>query len=69
MITLKLLRAFISGLPDDTKMGIDDDQVHLVFRQPDSFGVESLLATGRLDAYGAYQEEEGYEYPGEGRQS
>ena len=65
MITLKTLRTFIAGLPDDTKIGIDDDQDHLVFRHPDSNGVESLLATGRLDAYGAYQGEDGYEYSGE----
>ena len=69
MITLETLRAFISGLPDDTKIGIDDDQDHLVFRQPDSIGVESLLTTGRLDAYGAYQGEEGHDYPDERRQS
>lgn len=34
MITLKTLRAFISEMPDDTKMGIDDDQMCLVFREP-----------------------------------
>ena len=54
MITLKTLRAFISGMPDNTKMGIDDDQVCLVFREPSSCGVESILETGRLDAHGAY---------------
>lgn len=63
MITLKTLMAFISGMPDDTKMGIDDDGTHLVFREPDSSGGESLLETGRLDAHGAYPREEGYEHP------
>ena len=53
MITLATLRAFISGMPDDTMMGIDDDQVSLVFREPDSSGVESMLEAGRLDAYGS----------------
>ncbi len=60
MITLAILRAFISGMPDDTKMGIDDDQISLVFREPDSNGVESLLEAGRLDAYGSSPDEEGY---------
>lgn len=55
MITLKTLREFISAMPDETKMGIDDDQVSLVFREPSSRGQESLLECGRLDAYGAYQ--------------
>jgi hypothetical protein len=58
MITLKTLRAFISGMPDDTKMGIDDDQISLVFREPDSNGAETLLESGRLDAYASYPDEE-----------
>jgi hypothetical protein len=57
MITLATLRAFISGMPDDTKMGIDDDQISLVFRESDSTGEESMLETGRLDAYGSDPEE------------
>ena len=59
MITLKTLRAFISGMPDETKMGIDDDQVCLVFREPSSCGVESILESGRLDAHGVYPGEQG----------
>ncbi len=59
MITLKTLRAFISEMPDDTKMGIDDDQMCLVFREPSSCGVESILESGRLDAHGAYPGESG----------
>lgn len=66
MITLETLRAFTSGMPDNTKMGIDDDGVCLVFREPDSSGGESLLEFGRLDAHGAYPGEEGYEHPYEG---
>lgn len=60
MITLKTLRAFTSDMHDDTKIGIEDDGVDLVFREPISSGVESLLESGRLDAYGAYPGEEGY---------
>lgn len=60
MITLGTLRAFISGMPDDTKIGIDDDQICLVFRGTDSNGLESLLEAGRLDAYGSFPGEEGY---------
>jgi hypothetical protein len=59
MITLKTLRAFILGMPDDTKMGIDDDQVCLVFREPSSCGVESILESGRLEAHGAHVGESG----------
>ena len=58
MITLKALRSFIADMPDETKMGIDDDQISLVFREPDSHGAESLLEAGRLDAYGSYPKEE-----------
>ncbi len=54
MITLATLRAFISGMSDDTKMGINDDQISLVFREPDSTGGESMLETGRLETYGSY---------------
>lgn len=60
MITLEALRVFISGMPDDTKVGIDDDQACLVFKGPDSNGLESLLEAGRLDAYGSSPDEEGY---------
>ncbi len=58
MITLATLRALISGMPDDTKMGIDDDHGCLVFREPDSNGGEFMLEVGRLEAYGSYPEEE-----------
>ena len=54
MITLATLRAVISGMPDDTKIGIDDDGASLVFREPESRGEELLLESGKLDAYGAY---------------
>lgn len=57
MITLATLRAFISGMPDDTKIGIDDDGTYLVFREPESRGEELMLESGRLDAYGAYSGE------------
>jgi hypothetical protein len=57
MITLATLRAFISGMSDDTKMGIDDDQISLVFREPDSTGGEPMLEAGRLDAYSSDPEE------------
>lgn len=63
MITLETFRAFILGMPDDTKMGIDDNGEQLVFREPDSSGEESLLECGRLDALGSYLGEEGYEQP------
>jgi hypothetical protein len=52
MITVKELRALIEELPDETRMGIDDDHESLVFRHPDSRGMESLLEIGRLDAFG-----------------
>jgi len=58
MITLAVLRAFISGMPDDTRIGIDDDGTCLVFREPESKGEEFLLESGRLDAYGAYPGED-----------
>lgn len=58
MITVKELRSFIASLPDDTKIGIDDDQEELVFRQPASLGAEILLTIGRLHAYGEYEGEE-----------
>ncbi|MEI6175794.1 MAG: hypothetical protein WCS43_02785 [Verrucomicrobiota bacterium] len=45
-------------MPDDTKMGIDDDHGCLVFREPDSNGGEFMLEVGRLEAYGSYPEEE-----------
>ena len=66
MITIAILRAFISGMPDGTKLGVDDEGARLVFREPDSRGVESLLESGRLDAYGAYPGDEGYEHPDAG---
>jgi len=65
MITLETLKVFIASMSDETKMGIDDCD-HLVFREPSSSGVESLLETGRLDAYGAYQGEDGYDPPDTG---
>jgi hypothetical protein len=65
MITVKEIRAFISSLPDDTKMGIDDDYQQLVFRRSDSRGVKTLMTIGRLDAYGAYKGEKENDYPAE----
>ena len=57
MITLKALRAFTSDMHDNTKIGIEDDGVDLVFREPNSLGAESLFETGRLDAHRSYPEE------------
>jgi hypothetical protein len=58
MITLKALREFTSNMHDDTKIGIENDGVDLVFREPNSSGVESLIMIGRLDAHGSYPQEE-----------
>lgn len=59
MIKLSILKKFIADMPDDTKLGVDPDDLCLVFREPESQGDESILTPGALQPYGEYPDEVG----------
>lgn len=56
MITAKELRAWLKGMPADTKIGVDDDS--LIARKPGSSGWEEELTVGELPAVDDEEEDD-----------